>query len=83
MFQVESLSGPWRRVERRATNGQVLDYVVVGACTHCGRGVDRDFPLEYQLIDGTLLCLACAQASTAPAPTSLTPSATRTGTKGD
>ncbi len=82
MFELECGDGPWRRVERRTTDGQVLDYVEVGACATCGSGVDRAFPLEYQLSDGTLLCLPCSQGRTVPAPASLPSVAAKTSSRG-
>jgi hypothetical protein len=56
----QTVSGPWHRIERRSNDGCVLDYVEVGACAGCGRGVDRDVPAEYREDGGALLCAACA-----------------------
>ena len=50
----------WHRVVRRAPDGRVLDWVEVGQCAACGRGVDREFSSEYQTVAGTLLCRECA-----------------------
>ena len=52
---------PWRRIERLGRDGRVLDYVEVGQCGACGRGVDRAFP-EWRVVDGALVCLECAPA---------------------
>lgn len=51
---------PWRRVVRRTPDGRVLDWVEVGQCAACGRGVDREFPAEYRDVAGTILCSECA-----------------------
>jgi hypothetical protein len=53
----------WHRIERRGSRGQILDFVEVGACTACGRGVDRSCPNEYRIIAGRLYCSACAATS--------------------
>jgi len=50
----------WHRVVRRAPDGRVLDWVEVGQCAACGRGVDREFSFEYRTVAGTLLCCECA-----------------------
>src|SRR3712207_1747739 len=50
----------WHRIERRGSRGQLLDFVEVGACAVCGRGVDRACPNEYQIIAGRLHCRPCA-----------------------
>ena len=49
----------WHRVVRRAPDGRVLDWVEVGQCAACGRGVDREFSSEYRIVTGTLLCREC------------------------
>src|SRR5687768_12488291 len=60
--------GPqWRRVVRRTPDGRVLDWVEVGQCAACGRGVDRDFPCEYREVGSMLLCHACALRPLEPA----------------
>ena len=61
MFEIETVS-PWRRIERRSPDGGIVDYVEVGACSQCGRGVDRDTPTEYRLIGVKLHCAPCAEA---------------------
>ncbi len=58
MFDREP-SSPWRRIERRSPTGGILDYVEVGACSDCGRGVDKETPTEYRLIGGELYCAPC------------------------
>ena len=60
MFKREVLS-PWRRIERRSPSGGILDYVEVGECSDCGRGVDKEHPAEYRLIGGELYCAPCAE----------------------
>ena len=50
----------WRRVVRHAPDGRVLDWVEVGQCATCGRGVDREFPSEYREVAGSLLCRECS-----------------------
>src|SRR5687768_4820019 len=60
MRSAEPTRSPWYRLERRITSNDLEDYVEVGACSHCGRGVDRAFPPEYRIIDEQLLCVACA-----------------------
>ena len=47
-------TGPaWHRVVRYTHSGRVLDWVEVGQCARCGRGVDREFPREYVEVAGT------------------------------
>ena len=54
-------TGPaWHRVVRYTRTGRVLDWVEVGQCARCGRGVDREFRCEYREVAGTVLCRACA-----------------------
>jgi hypothetical protein len=54
-------AGPsWRRIVRHGLDGRVLDWVEVGQCAACGRGVDREFPSEYRDVAGTLFCRVCA-----------------------
>ncbi len=61
MFNHELISpAPWRRIVRYDASGNALDWVDVGQCLRCGRGVDRDVPAEYRLIAGRLFCRACA-----------------------
>ena len=60
MFTREVL-GLWRRIERRSPSGRLLDYVEVGECSDCGRGVDKAHPVEYRLIGGELYCAPCAE----------------------
>ena len=51
---------PWRRIERRRGPNPGADFVEVGECVRCRRGVDRAFPTEYRMRDGELLCADCA-----------------------
>ena len=60
MIEVVARRGNWTRIERRDGSGRLLDFVEVGQCASCGRGVDRDFPVEYRERDGRLLCVGCA-----------------------
>ena len=60
MIEVIARRGSWTRIERRDRNGRLLDFVEVGQCASCGRGVDRDFPVEYRERGGRLLCTGCA-----------------------
>jgi hypothetical protein len=53
------MSQHWYRIERRDTNGRVRDWVEVGRCRTCGRGVDRAFPADYREVDGSLYCREC------------------------
>jgi hypothetical protein len=53
-------SQAWRRIERRDASGAVVDWVEVGSCAGCGRGVDREFPREYRAVGGVLFCRECA-----------------------
>ena len=53
--------GSWHRIERLGRDGRVLDYVEVGQCRDCGRGVDRIFP-EWREVDGAIVCVDCAPA---------------------
>ena len=53
------MSQYWHRIERRDARGAVLDWVEVGQCARCGRGVDRAFPPEYREVGGALYCRAC------------------------
>ena len=59
MFDTTGKPSPWRRIERVTPAGEVRDYVEVGACGRCGRGVDRAFPVEYQQVGQELVCAAC------------------------
>ena len=60
MREHHSVSGPWHPIERRGSDGRVLDYVEVGACARCGRGVDREVRAEYRTVGGELVCAGCA-----------------------
>jgi hypothetical protein len=62
MFNTTRKLSPWRRIERVTSAGEVRDYVEVGACGRCGRGVDRLFPVEYREIAGELACVWCLEA---------------------
>ena len=53
------MSQVWYRIERRDSSGRVQDWVEVGRCVQCGRGVDREFPAEYRQVNGELYCRAC------------------------
>jgi hypothetical protein len=53
-------ASPWRRIERRDDHGAVTDWVEVGQCARCGRGVDRAFPVEYRAIGDTVVCRSCS-----------------------
>jgi DNA-directed RNA polymerase subunit RPC12/RpoP len=50
----------WRRIERRDERGVVTDWVEVGQCSRCGRGVDRAFPVEYRTYGGEVVCRGCS-----------------------
>ena len=50
----------WRRIERRDKDGKVTDWVEVGECAQCGRGVDREFPAEYRTVRGRVYCRSCS-----------------------
>lgn len=50
----------WYLIVRRDADGRVRDWVEVGECAGCGRGVDRDVPAEYSERDGQLYCRDCA-----------------------
>jgi hypothetical protein len=63
MFERLTTTGNWHRIERVGNDGRVLDYVEVGECDECGRGVDRMFPSEYRLVAGTLVCAGCQPTS--------------------
>jgi hypothetical protein len=54
------MSEMWRRIERRDDAGRLLDWVEVGRCVGCGRGVDREFPGEYRAVGDALFCRECA-----------------------
>ena len=54
------MSQTWHRIERRDASGAVVDWVEVGRCAACGRGVDREFPREYRDLQGVLYCRPCA-----------------------
>jgi hypothetical protein len=54
------MSEMWRRIERRDAAGRLLDWVEVGRCVGCGRGVDREFPAEYRAVGDVLFCRECA-----------------------
>ena len=56
----------WRRIERRDASGAVVDWVEVGSCAGCGRGVDREFPREYRAVEGILYCRECAGRTRPP-----------------
>ena len=56
----KKLPNPWRRIERRSPSDHISDYVEVGECLDCGRGVDKATPAEYRLIGGELYCAPCA-----------------------
>jgi hypothetical protein len=56
----ETVSSFWYRIERRDASGRVRDWVEVGRCANCGRGVDREFPAQYRILGGELYCRACA-----------------------
>ena len=60
MLECIATRGNWTRIERRDRSGRLLDFVEVGRCAICDRGVDRDFPVEYRELDGRLLCASCA-----------------------
>jgi hypothetical protein len=49
----------WFRIERRDASGAVVDWVEVGRCATCGRGVDREFPREYRAAGGVITCRDC------------------------
>jgi hypothetical protein len=55
------MSEMWRRIERRDDAGRLLDWVEVGRCVGCGRGVDREFPGEYRAVGDALFCRECAR----------------------
>jgi hypothetical protein len=55
------MSEKWRRIERRDDAGRLLDWVEVGRCVGCGRGVDREFPGEYRAVGDALFCRECAR----------------------
>src|SRR5687768_6928927 len=59
MFQSPNPSSPWRKLERKLAGEHESDFVEIGACTHCGRGVDRDFPAEYRFVEDQLVCAEC------------------------
>jgi hypothetical protein len=61
------MSEMWRRIERRDAAGRLLDWVEVGRCAGCGRGVDREFPAEYRAVGDVLFCRECATRLPAPA----------------
>lgn len=54
------MAATWHRIERRDALGQVSDWVEVGCCDGCGRGVDREFPVEYHLAGSAIFCRECA-----------------------
>jgi hypothetical protein len=60
MLECIAKRGHWTRIERRDHRGRVLDFVEVGQCACCGRGVDRDCPSEYREYDDRLVCASCA-----------------------
>ena len=60
------MSEMWRRIERRDDAGRLLDWVEVGRCVGCGRGVDREFPGEYRAVGDALFCLRVRQAAARP-----------------
>ena len=62
------MSQQWYRIERRDAGGRVQDWVEVGRCAQCGRGVDREFPAEYRQVDGQLYCRACFAGEAGGAP---------------
>ncbi len=64
MIELIAQRGLWTRIERRDATGRLLDFVEVGQCAACGRGVDRDFPVEYRQRAGQLLCTPCAATTT-------------------
>ena len=66
MLECIAKRGNWTRIERRDHSGRLLDFVEMGECAVCGRGVDRECPVEYREHDGRLWCAGCA------APTQLT-----------
>jgi DNA-directed RNA polymerase subunit RPC12/RpoP len=51
----------WHRIERHDARGDVEDWVEVGRCIRCGRGVDREFPVEYREANDTIYCRSCWQ----------------------
>jgi hypothetical protein len=67
--------GKWRRIERRDDRGRVQDWVEVGECESCGRGVDRVFPSEYRLREGSIVCRECCSRLEIGAPGSAVVSA--------
>lgn len=56
----------WYRIERRDVGGAVVDWVEVGRCTGCGRGVDREFPREYRDVHGVIYCRECLTVASRP-----------------
>ena len=60
MFKTSNPSSPWHKLERKLAGEHEADYVEIGACTHCGRGVDRAFPAEYRFVEDQLVCAECA-----------------------
>jgi hypothetical protein len=61
MFEHTSSETPWRRIERRRSLNPGADYVEVGECVRCRRGVDRAFPSEYRLLAEEVVCTECAE----------------------
>ena len=58
MFDITDAE-PWRRIDRCSSLGVPIDWVYVGECVACGRGVDRDFPNEYRIVASALHCREC------------------------